>query len=193
MKHSALQMLLSKPSFTGKDARKCGIDPHLLSYYVKKGVLERIARGVYRNPKAESSAPLEWQDLLEIAQSIPKGTICLISGLNYYGLTQEIQRQFWIAVPHDSKAPKRPKTKIVRMRNMTLGRKPLTIGEYHTFIFDPERCVVDAFRYLSKEAAIRTLREYLRPTKEHKPDLSKLARYAKALRVEIIPYIEALT
>lgn len=130
---------------------------------------------------------------LDTAQSIPKGIICLISALNYYGLTQEIQRQFWIAVPHASKAPKRPKTKIVRMRNATLGKKTLVVGEYRTFIFDRERCVVDAFRYLSKEAALRSLREYLKPTEQHKPDLSKLARYAKALRVEIIPYIEALT
>lgn len=193
MKNLALQILLKKPSFTGKDAKRYGIDPHLLSYYVKKGILERIARGVYRNPNVENSAPFEWQDLLDTAQSIPEGIICLVSALIYYGLTQEIQRQFWIAVPHASKAPKRPKTKIIRMRNVTLGKKPLILGDYHTFIFNRERCIIDAFRYLSKETALRSLREYLKPTEQHKPDLSKLARYAKTLRVRITPYIEALT
>ncbi|MHB8482181.1 MAG: type IV toxin-antitoxin system AbiEi family antitoxin domain-containing protein [Nitrospiria bacterium] len=193
MKNPAFKTLLKKPSFTGRDAKACGIDPHRLPYYVKKGVLQRVARGIYRNPNVENSAPFEWQDLLETAQSIPGGTICLVSALSYYDLTQEIQRQFWIAVPHESKAPKRPKTKIVRMRNATLGRKPLVVGEYHTFIFDRERCIVDAFRYLSKETALRSLREYLKPKQQHKPDISKLARYAKALRVKIVPYIEALT
>jgi predicted transcriptional regulator of viral defense system len=193
MRHSALQALLKRPSFTGKDAKKCGMDPHLLPYYVKKGILQRIARGIYRNPNVENLAPFEWQDLLDTAQSIPGGIICLVSALIYYGLTQEVQRQFWIAVPHASKAPKRPKTKIIRMRNATLGRKPLILGEYCTFIFDRERCIVDAFRYLSKETALRSLREYLKSTEQNKPDLSKLARYAKALRVDIIPYIEALT
>lgn len=62
MKHSAFQSLLKKPSFTGRDAKKCGIDPHLLSYYVKKGLIERVARGVYHNPNVENSAPFEWQD-----------------------------------------------------------------------------------------------------------------------------------
>ncbi|MHB1947409.1 MAG: type IV toxin-antitoxin system AbiEi family antitoxin domain-containing protein [Gammaproteobacteria bacterium] len=192
-KHSAFQALIKNPSFTGREAKKHGIDPHLLSYYVRKGIIERVSRGVYRNPNVENSAPFEWQDLLEIAQSISGGVICLISALSYYGLTQEIQRQFWIAVPHASKAPRRPMTKIVRMRNTTLGKKRLAVGNYRTFIFDRERCIIDAFRYLSRETAVRSLREYLKPTEQHKPDLSKLARYAKALRVKIIPYIEALT
>ena len=193
MKQTSFQALLKKASFTIGDARYYGIDPHVLSYYVNKGVLERVARGVYRNPNVDSLVPFEWQDLFDVAQSIPNGIICLISALSYYSLTQEIQRQFWIAVPHVFKAPKRPKTKIVRMRNVTLGRKSLKVGECRTFIFDRERCVVDAFRFLSKETALRALREYLKPSDQHKPDLSKLARYAKLLRVKIIPYIEALT
>lgn len=193
MKRSTLKILLKKPLFTGREAKENGVDPHLLSYYVKKGTLERVARSVYRNLHIESSVPFEWQDLLDTAQSIPEGIICLVSALNYYGLTQEIQRQFWIAIPHASKAPKRPKTKIIRMRNVILGKTSFVIGEYHTFIFDRERCIIDAFRFLSKETALRALREYLKPTKQHKPDLSKLAKYAKVLRVKIIPYIEALT
>jgi predicted transcriptional regulator of viral defense system len=193
VRNSGFKKLLSRPFFTGRDAKEQGIDPHLLSYYVNKGVLERVAKGVYRNPKVANDAPFEWQDLLETAQSIPEGTICVVSALNYYALTQEIQRKFWIAIPHSAGALKRPKTKIVRMRNLKLGRLPLKVGPYRTFIFDRERSVVDAFRYLSKESALRILKEYLKPTKEHKPDLPKLARYAKALRVEITPYIEALT
>jgi Transcriptional regulator, AbiEi antitoxin len=185
--------LLLKPSFTGKDAKAHGIDPHALSYYVNKGVLERVARGVYRNPNVENDAPFEWQDLLETAQSIPEGTICGISALSYYELTQEIQRKFWIAVPFHAGIARRPKTKILRTRNLSLGRVPLKVDQYQTFIFDRERCVVDAFRYLSKESALRTLKEYLRPTKDRKPDLPKLGRYARALRVNISPYLEALT
>jgi predicted transcriptional regulator of viral defense system len=188
-----VQKLVEKPSFTSQEAREHGIDPHLLPFYVKKGLIERISRGVYRSLVAENSSPIEWQDLLEIAQSIPKGVICLVSALAYYGLTQEIQRSFWIAVPHSSKAPKRTNTKIVRMRNTSLGRKKLIVASYSTYIFDRERCVIDAFRFLSKETALRALREYLKSTAQNKPDLSKLARYAKMLRVNITPYIEALT
>lgn len=193
MNRNNLKKILKIPSFTAADAASKGISSSLLAYYIKKGQIERVARGVYRNPHLENSAPFEWQDLLEMAQSIPEGTICLVSALVYYELTQEIQRQFWIAIPHSSKRVKRPLTKIVRMRNTTLGRVPLKVGGYKTFIFDRERSVVDAFRYLSKETAMNSLRAYLTTTEQHKPNLSKLARYAKALRVSITPYLEALT
>lgn len=190
---TALKKLLKRPSFTARDASALGISSSLLAYYAKIGVIERVSRGVYRNPKFESSAPFEWQDLLETAQSIPDGTICLISALSYYGLTQEIQRQYWIAIPHEVRNIKRPKTKIIRPRNFKLGRLPLKLGEYKTYIFDKERCVVDAFKKLSKESAMYSLKSYLKRTDEHKPDLPKLARYARELRVDIQSYIEALT
>lgn len=164
-----------------------------LAYYVKLGVVERVSRGVYRNSKVKNSAPFEWQDLLEMAQSVPKGTICLISALAYYELTLEIQREFWIAIPHEMRNIKRDKTRIIRTRNFELGRVPLKVGEYNTFIFDKERCVVDAFKMLSKETAMDALKTYLKRTKNHRPDISKLARYAKELRVDIVPYLEALT
>lgn len=193
MDRSGFKKLLLQPSFTAKDAREHGIDPHVLPHYVKKGVLERVSRGVYRNPNVVNEAPFEWLDLLETAQSIPDGTICGVSALSYYGLTLEFQRKFWIAVPHASGSPKRPKTKILRIRNLSLGRVPLKVDKYQTFIFDRERCVVDAFRYLSIESAIHTLKEYLKMTKDHKPDISKLGKYARALRVNISPYLVALT
>ena len=191
--NKALNKLLKRPFFTSKEAKALGISVASLSYYAKIGTIERVSHGVYRNPKFESSAPFEWQDLLEMAQTIPNGTICLISALSYYGLTQEIQRQYWIAVPHKVGLIKRPKTKIIRMRNVKLGAVKMKIGEYKVNIFDQERCVVDAFRFLSKESAIHSLKSYLKRTDTHKPDLSKLARYARELRVDIQSYIEALT
>ena len=193
MKNAGLKALLDKPFFTGREAKEHGIESNRLTYYVNKGVLERVSRGVYRNPNAVNDAPFEWQDLLEEAQAIPDGTICLISALNYYGMTVEVQRKFWIAIPHSAGALKRPNAKIIRMRNFDLGRVPLRIGPYRTFIFDQERCVIDAFRYLPRESAVRILREYLKSSKDRKPDLPKLGKYADELCVKITPYLEALT
>lgn len=189
----ALEKLLKKPTFSTKDARSVGLSASSLSYYARLGTIERVSHGIYKNPEFQSSAPFEWQDLLETASGIPNGTICLISALSYYGLTQEIQRQYWIAIPHEDGLIKRPKTKIIRTRNFKLGRTPLKLGEYKTYIYDKERCVVDAFKKLSKESAMYSLKSYLKRTDEHRPDLPKLARYAKELRVDIVPYIEALT
>lgn len=188
-----LHRLLKKPSFTTKDATTLGMSSSALAYYVKLGLVERVSRGVYRNTKIENTAPFEWQDLLEISQSIPNGTICLISALAYYDLTLEIPRQFWIAIPHEARDCKRSNTRIVRSRNFNLGRISLNVGEYRTYIFDKERCVLDAFKKFGRETGMDSLKAYLRRTKEHKPDLPKLARYAKDLRVNITPYLEALT
>lgn len=185
--------LMSKPSFTTKDAEALGVSRRDLSEGVKNGLLERLSRGVYRNPQQETEVPIQIEDLLLAAQSIPNGVICLISALSYHEMTDQIPRAHWIAVPHKSKAPKRPLTRIVRMRNITLGKVPLKIGRLKTFIFDRERCVIDAFRYLDKETAIKALKNYLKTTKNHQPDFKKLNAYARSLRTNIQEYMMALT
>jgi hypothetical protein len=50
------------------------------------------------------------------------------------------------------------------------------------------RCIIDAFRYLSKEIAIKPVRRYFQ-SKDAKPDPKKLGSHAKKLRVSITPYI----
>ena len=102
-------------------------------------------------------------------------------------------REYWIAVPNTDKSPKRPHTRIIRMRNMNLGLTTIKMGKYKVKIFDRERTVVDAFRYLSDEIAIKALQAYLKPSSQKKADLPKLSRYAKALRININSYIMALT
>lgn len=184
---------MKKGAFTTKEAEKLGVSRLTLSRYVEKGLLERTARGVYNSPQTTNNVPLDIEDLLLTAQTIPGGVICLISALSFYEMTEQIPRAFWIAVPHSSKAPKRPKTKIVRMRNMTLGKVSLNIGNIKTFIFDRERTVIDSFRCLDKETSIKALKIYLQETETHRPDMKKLGRYAKTLRINISEYILALT
>lgn len=188
-----IQRLAKKATFTAKEARLAGIPSRMLSYFCKKGVIERISRGIYKGSEAELDMPFEWEDLALVALSIPKGVVCLISALCYYDLTDQMMRAFWIAVPHSTWAPLRPLTQIVRMRNVTLGQTEILIGKYRIKIFDRERTVIDAFRYLSKEVAIKALQAYLIRTKQHKPDLNKLQEYARKLRVNIDPYLMALT
>lgn len=188
-----LSSLLRKPLFTAKDAHKNGIPTRMLSYFCEKGMIERVGRGIYRMIDASSGVDVKLEDLVLTAASISQAVICLISALCYYDLTDQIMREYWIAVPNSSKSPKRPHTRIVRMRNVSLGLTSIKIGKYKIRIFDRERTIVDAFRYLSHEIAIKALQMYLKPSANQKPDLPKLSRYAKALRINITPYILALT
>jgi hypothetical protein len=75
---------------------------------------------------------------------------------------------------------------------MTLGLTTARIGSLTASIFDRERTVIDAFRFLSSEIAIKALQAYLRRSEKHSPDLGKLRHYAKLLRVNIGPYLMAL-
>ncbi len=193
MKHiDGLKPLLKKPFFSLADAQKQGISRQALANFVKKGIIKRVLTGLYRATDYEIKVEFEWENLALIAASIPRGVICLISALCYYDLTDQIMREVWIAVPFNSLPPKRPNTRIVRMRNIALGKIKLKLGEYNVQIFDRERCVIDAFRYFSIEIALKALQKYLR-SREHKPQLEKLTDYAKILHVDLTPYILAYT
>ena len=189
-----LSPLLKKPFFTVKEAGALGVYASLLAYHSRKGRVERVGKGLYRFKDSEPDIPIDWEDLVIVASSIPEGSVCLISALAIYELTDQIPREYWIAVPHSSRAPRRNKARIIRMRNSSLGLTTIKLGDAQVRIFDRERTVVDSFRYLDKEIAIKALKAYLQARgKGFKPDLKKLQQYAKALRVKIGPYLEALT
>lgn len=187
-----LEPLLCLPSFSTADAEKEGIPRHALLYLVELGKLERVYPGIYRSVTYEPQVDFQWENLAFMAASIPGSVICLISALCYYDLTDQIMRELWIAIPHKSHAPKRPNTRVIRMRNLDLGKTEVVMGEYKLRIFDRERTIVDAYRYLGKEIAIKAIRKYFQTTNP-KPQPKKLNEYAKALRVDLTPYILAYT
>jgi predicted transcriptional regulator of viral defense system len=163
----------------------------MLAYLCSQGEIERVSRGVYRVKNIDFDQDFVWEELTLTALSIFNGTICLISALCYYDMTDEIMREFWIAIPHSTTAPKRDDTRIIRMRNTTLGRTHVIIGGQRVKIFDRERTVIDAFRYLDKETALKALQTYLQIDKRTKPDIGKLLKYAKKFRINLLPYIQA--
>ncbi len=187
-----LRRLLRKPAFTTAEALELGIPRHGLAYFEKIGLIERLAKGIYHNPSYEGEAGIALEGLALTAFTTPNAVICLISALDLYGLTDQIPREHWLAIPHSKKVPIRSCLRAVRMRNTTLGKTTIQVGEYELAIFDRERSIVDAFRYLSPEIAIKALQAYLQ-AKDPKPDLRKLQVYAKKLRVNLTPYILALT
>lgn len=186
-----LHELSKKPFFRVSEARLMGLSSRMVAYFCQMGFLERISRGLYRGTHYESDIDAAWEDLVMTVNSIPKGVVCLISALCYYELTDQMMREYWIAIPNSNKKPLRPHTRILRMRNMTLGQIQVQIGNFAMKIFDRERTVVDAFRFLSHEIAIKALQAYLRASE--KADIGKLSQYSKILKVNLSPYLMALT
>lgn len=180
-------------SFTSREAKQLGVSAASLAYYVKIGELEHVARGIYKGVRAPSIDNFQWEDLITAIKQTRHGIVCLISALALYDLTEEIPRQHWIAIPNNTRHRASQLVRVVRMRNMSLGKSHIKIDHVTIPIFDRERTIVDAFRYLSKEIAIKALKQALTKNKKEKIDLEKLRRYAARLRVNITDYIIAIT
>ena len=188
-----IEPLLSAFNFTTKEAKQCGVTAETLAYYVKTGELERLERGLYRGIHAPTIQSFQWEDLVTAVRSVDNGIICLTSALALYELTEEIPRQHWIAISHGTSHHASPMVKIIRMRNHLLGKTTIDIDNTVLSIFDRERTILDAFRYLSKETALKALKIGLEQAGEKRIDINKLRAYAKKMKINIDSYLLALT
>lgn len=188
-----LSPLLRAPSFTSRDASRLGVTASTLAHYVRRGELERVARGLYRAVGAPAINDFRWADLIAAVQSAKEGTICLTSALAVYGLTEEMPRQHWIAIRNSTRHRAVLPTRVIRMRNFDLGRAETKISGVGVPIYDRERTIVDAFRYLGKEAALKALKMAVIKKRTEQIDIDKIRKYAHQLRAKIEPYLLAVT
>lgn len=188
-----LKPLLSAPSFTSAEAKNLGVSSEAIAYYVRIGSIERIARGLYRGVSARASDDFRWEDLAAAVKQTKGGVICLTSALAIYELTEEIPRKHWIAVKNTTRHRAGPSVKVIRFRNLKLGKTTIKIEGERLPIFDRERTIVDAFRQLGLETAVKALKVGVNQKGKNKISLTKLQDYAKKLRVNIGPYLMAVT
>lgn len=188
-----LTLLLEQPCFTSKEAREAGVHPAVLCYYVKTGRLRRIRRGVYQKADYRNPASFRWEDLIEAVHSVKGSVVCLISALAVYDFTEEIPRQHWIAIRHGTSVKKTDNLRIIRYRDLDLGKTEIELEGTKIPIFDKERTIVDAFRLLSREIAIKVLKAAIALRGKNRIDLIKLQKYAKKLRFHLDPYLMSLT
>jgi len=172
---------------TRRQVDEWGIEPHILTRWVREGRLERIHHGVYRLVEAP---PSEHEDLLEVALRIPYAVICLRSALAFYGLTTYIPKAVDIAVPQKSKPPKLTYPPLqVHYFGKTAYGYGLTEVELHRHkvkIYSLEKTLVDLLRFshvYGNDLFAEGLKNYLEGRK-HKVDLHGLLEAAKVLRVD---------
>lgn len=188
----ALAPILKNRSFTAKEALTLGVSSATLSYYVKTGKLKRVCKGIYCGVDNEQLLDSKWSDLVDSLSSIQSGIICLISALDIYNLTEELPRQHWIGIRHGTSVKRTKQIKIIRFRDIELGKTEINLDGIIFPIFDQERTIVDAFRLLSRETAIKALKAALARGGKYRLDLAKLELYAKKLRFNITPYLLSL-
>lgn len=188
MKPPFQQLLQRHGGFvTRRQVDEWGLEPHILTRWVREGRLERIHRGVYRSVEAP---PSEHEDLLEVALRIPYAVICLRSALAFYGLTTYIPKAVDIAVPQKSKPPK---LAYPPLRVHYFGAVPYAYGlaevelhQHRVKIYSPEKTLVDLLRFsrvYGDDLFAEGLKNYLAGSRPQ-VDLHKLLETAKALRMD---------
>ncbi len=86
----------------------------VLTRLTAAGILERVGRGLYRLPDAQTS---EFESLATVATKVPQAVFCLLTALQFHELTTQLPRQIWIAMPRGSHVPRigYPRVKMVQM------------------------------------------------------------------------------
>lgn len=197
-----------------RDLNTLGIPREYLRRLCKRGLIKRIARGLYTLPEVtpdvhESSLklheerdlyfqviPSEYRSFVETAQKVPHGIICLLSALRFHDLTTQSPFEVWVAI--DVKA-RRPKVDGVPIRIVRFSGPALEAGiEEHMIegvrvrVYNPAKTVADCFKYRHKiglDVAIHALRDCRRQNKCHITDLVYYAKVCRVLNV-MRPYLE---
>lgn len=178
-----------------KDALEKGVHPRILYRLRDQGLLETIARGLYRLADAE---PLSDPDLVTVAMKVPDGVVCLISALSFHGITTQIPHAVDLALVRGAEKPRiqYPPVRIYWAvdRIYHCGIEAHEVDGVPIKVYSPEKTVVDCFRYRNKlglDVALEALRFY-RERKPLKVDL--LMEVARTCRVAatVKPYLEAV-
>ena len=191
----ALMLLRQRGMARLSEFKTEGIAEKTVTRLESQGRVVRLARGLYQLPDAELDAN---HTLAEAAKLVPKGVICLISALQFHGLTVQTPSAVWMAIERSARKPNvnYPPLRVVRFGGAaySMGIVQKEIERVAVQIYDPAKSVVDCFRYRNKiglDVAIEALREGLR---ERYCEPDDLWRYAKATRAWTVmrPYLETM-
>jgi predicted transcriptional regulator of viral defense system len=191
----AIAFVQARGLVRARDLKEAGIPSIVLTRLAKAGKLERVGHGLYRTPDAVIS---ENEGLLVVARKLPEAVFCLLTALQFHGLTTQLPRQVWIAVPRSSHAPQvpYPPIRMIQVPKSIFGdgvemhmRDGLALRVYGV-----TRTIVDCFKHRSKvglDVALEALRDALN---QKKTTMDELWRQATALRVANVmrPYLEAV-
>ena len=161
-----------------------------LAARIQTGELLRVGKGVYAKPRDLEGPEGDFYRATLLCGK--ESAICLLSALQFYGLSEQIFGGTWIIVPYMSYPPMKKVLRPVRSR-----RPYWKIGIHETRkykITTIDRSIVDAFRYqrlVGISTAVYALKTALR---EKMTTKKRIFEMAKKLGVSqtIIPYLEAL-
>jgi len=190
-----LDLAQSNGVLRARDLAGRGYPRSTLNRLMKKGVLQRLSRGLYSVVDAEIT---EHQTLIEVAKTYPDAVVCLLSALLFHNLTTQLPRRVWLAVENKAWAPRKGP---VRFEVVWLTGRSFSEGiEIHDIqgvpvrVYNPAKTVADCFKFRNRvgtDVAVEALRETLR---ERRATPAEIMGYAEICQVSTVirPYLEAL-
>ena len=178
-----------------RQALDLGISPRTLYALRDSEKIIQENRGLYRLADMELSSH---KDLIQVSLQVPKGVVCLISALDFYGVTTQIPHFVYLAMPVNTEKPriKYPPIRIFKMspKVYEAGIQEEVIDGISLKIYSLEKTIADSFKFRRKigiDVALEALRQAI---EEKRCDIDTLMQFARLNRVEtlITPYLEAL-
>lgn len=177
------------------DLRDVGVARVVLTRLMASGQLEKVGRGLYQLPGSNKS---EHETLATIAAKVPQAVFCLLSALQFHGLTTQLPRQVWIAMPRGSHAPRidYPPVKMVQFTGEAYseGIEVFERDRVPLRVYSVAKTVADCFKHRNKiglDVALEALRD---ARSQKKVTADELWHFAKICRVANVmrPYLEAI-
>ena len=177
------------------DLEALGISRNQLYRLVSKGLVERQNRGIY----VASGHPLTAEHVLaQVAKRVAGGVFCLLTALQFHGLTTQAPAEVWIAIPENARKPRldHPHLRIARFSGAAYseGVQVRRVEGVELRVYSPAKTVADCFKYRNKigiDVAVEALRDFNR---RHRGGATELARFARICRVSRVmqPYLDAI-
>lgn len=190
-----MDLVAERGLIRARDIEALGISRRELGRLRDAGLLDQPARGLYARSDQQMS---EHSSLAEAATLVPRGVICLLSALEYHGLTTQTTHQVWIALrpsdwlPTEGRLPLR----VVRFSGAAFleGVEQHDVDGVVVRVYSPAKTVADCFKYRNKlgtDLALEALRDCWR---QKKCSMDELWHYARVCRVQSVmrPYLESL-
>lgn len=189
-----LRMLKETRVLRPVDVEAVGISRTYLNKLYAQGFLDRPGRGLY---VLRNDEPGEQRSLVEACRRVPRGVVCLLSALQFHGLTTQAPFEVWMAIDDKARLPRvnHPPLRIVRFSGaaLTSGVQEHVIEGVTVRVYSPAKTVADCFKYRNKigvDVAIEALRDCLRLRKATSDELWTAAKVCRMTNV-MRPYLEA--
>lgn len=171
-----------------------GVSRYQFYRFRDEGQIKQVSRGLYR---LADLPPIQNPDLVAVFTRFPHAVLCLISALDWHGITTQIPHEIHLAVERGARIPvlDYPPVAGYRFSGQAFheGVEQAEVDGITFQVYSPEKTLADCFKfrnYIGMDVVLEALelyctRKYFRP--------GKLMEYGRICRVANVmaPYVEA--